>query len=93
MTAAQASYGLRCLRAHNLINRIPASHRYRVTNTGLHHTMVLTLLQARLLQPGLVQLTDPYPPAPSTLRTAARDYRRALDRHTQDAEFAASTQT
>ena len=44
--------------------------------------MILTHLQTRLLHPGLAQLTDPHPPAPSGLRTAARDYQRALDRHT-----------
>ncbi|MGH3585414.1 MAG: hypothetical protein ACRDQ0_03735 [Pseudonocardia sp.] len=89
ISAGQTSYDLRRLRAHGLINRIPRSHRYRVTDTGLHHAMLLTHLQTRLLQPGLAQLTDPDPPAPSTLRTAARDYQRALDRHTQEAGFAA----
>jgi hypothetical protein len=89
ISAGQTSYDLRRLRAHGLINRIPGSHRYRVTDTGLHHAMLLTHLQTRLLQPGLAQLTDPDPPAPSTLRTAARDYQRALDRHTQEAGFAA----
>jgi hypothetical protein len=51
--------------------------------------MILTRLQTRLLGPGLAQLTDPDPPSPSTLRTAARNYRRALDQHTQEAGFAA----
>jgi hypothetical protein len=89
ISAGQASYDLRRLRAHGLINRIPGSHRYRVTDTGLHHAMLLTHLQTRLLQPGLAQLIDPDPPAPSTLRTAARHYQRALDQHTQHAGFAA----
>jgi hypothetical protein len=56
---------------------------------GLHHAMILTRLQTRLLRPGLAQLTDPDPPSPSTLRTAARNYQRALDHHTQKAGFAA----
>ena len=89
ISAGQASYDLRRLRAHGLIHRVPGSHRYRVTDTGLHHAMILTHLQTRLLHPGLAQLTDPHPPAPSGLRTAARDYQRALDRHTQQAGFAA----
>jgi hypothetical protein len=89
ISAGQASYDLRRLRAHGLISRVPRSHRYRVTDTGLHRAMLLTHLQTRLLQPGLAQLTDPDPPAPTALRTAARDYQRALDRHTQDAGFAA----
>ena len=77
------SYDLRRLRAHGLITRIPHSHRYRLTDTGLHHAMLLTHIHTRLLLPGLAQLTDPDPPAPSALRTAARNYQRALDQLTQ----------
>ncbi|WP_198961564.1 hypothetical protein [Pseudonocardia sp. MH-G8] len=51
--------------------------------------MLITHLQTRILQPGLAQLTDPDPPSSSALRTAARDYERALDKLTQDAELAA----
>jgi hypothetical protein len=39
--------------------------------------------------PGLAQLADPDPPAPSILRTAARNYSRALDQLTQQAGLAA----
>ena len=41
------------------------------------------------IRPGLAQLTDPDPPAASTLRTAARAYQRELDKLTQEAGFAA----
>jgi len=51
--------------------------------------MLITHVQTRLLQPGLAQLTDPDPPAPSPLRTAARNYQRTLNRFTQEAGFAA----
>jgi hypothetical protein len=44
--------------------------------------MLITHIHTRLLRPGLAQLTDPDPPAPSTLRTAARNYQRALDQLT-----------
>ena len=66
ITAGQMSYDLRRLRAHGLITRIPRSHRYRLTETGLHHAMLLSHIHTRLLLPGLAQLTDPDPPAPST---------------------------
>ena len=39
--------------------------------------------------PGLAQLTDPDPPAPTALRAAARNYSRALDRLNQEAGLAA----
>lgn len=89
ITAGQMTYDLRRLRAHGLITRIPHSHRYQVTDTGLHHAMLLTHLHTRLLQPGLAHLTDPSPPAPSTLRTAARNYQHALNQLTQEAGLAA----
>ena len=38
ITTGKMSYHLRCLRAHGLSTRIPRTHRYRVINTGLHHT-------------------------------------------------------
>jgi hypothetical protein len=89
ITAGQMSYDLRRLRAHGLITRIPRSHRYRLTETGLHHAMLLSHVHTRLLLPGLAQLTDPDPPAPSILRTAARNYQRALDQLTQQAGLTA----
>ena len=89
ISAGQMSYDLRRLRAHGLITRIPRSHRYRLTDTGLHHAMLLSHVHTRLLLPGLAQLTDPDPPAPSPLRAAARNYQQALDQLTQDAGLAA----
>jgi len=83
------TYDLRRLRAHGLIARIPHSHRYRVTDTGLHHAMLLTHVQTRLLQPGLAQLLDPDPPQHTRLRRAARAYQDALDQFLQEAELAA----
>jgi hypothetical protein len=61
----------------------------QITDTGSHHAMLLTHVHTRILQPGLAQLTDPDPPTPSPLRTAARNYQRALDHLTQEAGFAA----
>lgn len=65
----------------------PRTHRYRISDTGLHHAMLLT--HTRLLHPGLAQLTDPDPPAHSALRTAARNYQHALNQLTQQAGFTA----
>jgi hypothetical protein len=83
------SYHLRRLRAHGLITRVSGSHRYRVTDTGLHHAMLLTHIHTRLLQPGLATLTDPDPPLPTPLRAASRNYQRALDQLSQEAGLAA----
>jgi hypothetical protein len=50
--------------------------------------MLLTHIHTRLLLPGLAHLNDPDPPAPSTLRTAAGNYWRALDQLTHEAGLA-----
>ena len=53
ISPGQVSYNLRRLRAHGLITRLPGTHRYRITDTGGHHAMLLTHIHTRLLQPGL----------------------------------------
>ena len=44
MTGGQITYDLRRLRVHGLIERIPRTHRYQVTDTGLRHALFLTRL-------------------------------------------------
>jgi hypothetical protein len=90
VSPGQMHYDLRRLRAHGLITRVPGTHRYRLTDTGLHHASLLTHIHTRVLQPGLAQLTDPDPPAPSRLRSAARNYQQALAQLTQEAGLAAA---
>jgi hypothetical protein len=53
LSAGQMSYDLRRLRAHGLITRLPHSHRYQVTDPGLHHALFLTRTHERLLRDGL----------------------------------------
>jgi hypothetical protein len=73
------TYDLRRLREHALIQRVPRSHRYQVTDTGLHTAMLLTRVHERLLPTALAQLTEPPPTPPPRLRTAARAYQNAID--------------
>jgi hypothetical protein len=87
--AGRATYDLRRLRLHSLITRIPGTHRYQVSDTGLDHAMLITRLHDRLVRPATAQLTDPDPPTPSPLRAAARAYHTALDRLTRQAGLAA----
>jgi hypothetical protein len=87
--AGRASYDLRRLRLHGLIERIPKTHRYRVTDIGLHHAMFLTRVHNRLIRTGTAQLADPQPPAPTPLRAALTAYDTALDQLTRQAGLAA----
>jgi hypothetical protein len=86
ITAGQMTYDLRRLRAHGLIERVPHTRRYIVTDTGLQHALLFTHAHDHLLRPGLAQVSDPHPPQPSGLRAAARAYQAAfadLARHTR----------
>jgi hypothetical protein len=87
--AGRATYDLRRLRLHGLIQRIPHTHRYQVTDTGLDQAMLLTRLHDRLIRSATAQLTDPDPPTRSPLRVAARAYDTALDGLTRQAGLAA----
>jgi hypothetical protein len=75
----QITYDLRRLRHHGLIERIPHTHRYQVTDTGIRHAHFLTRLHRRVLNTGLAELTEPNPPTPTWLRTTARAYDKAFD--------------
>jgi hypothetical protein len=86
---ARVSYDLRRLRLHGLIRRIPHTHRYRVTDIGLHHALFLTRVHDRLIRTAAAELTDPNPPTRSPLRAAARAYHAALDDLTKQAGLAA----
>ena len=88
VTAGQVTYDLRRLRSHHLIERIPRTHRYRVTSTGLHTAMILTRIHDRVLPAGLAELTQATAPR-SKLRTAATAYQAAIDDIIRDAGLAA----
>jgi hypothetical protein len=77
--AGRGTYDLRRLRLHGLIERIPHTHRYRVTDTGLHHAMFLTRVHDRLIRTGTAHHADRNPPTSSGLRAAVRAYDTALD--------------
>ena len=72
-------YDLRRLRLHGLIERIPHSHRYRVTDLGLRVALFFTKVHSRILRPGLSQLFDGCPKAPNRpIATAMRRLQEAL---------------
>jgi hypothetical protein len=64
-SAGRMTYDLRRLRLHGLIERIPHSHRYRVTQLGLRVALFFTKVHSRILRPGLSQLFDGCPKAPN----------------------------
>lgn len=83
------TYDLRRLRLHGLIQRIPKSHRYRVTNFGLRAALFLTRAYARLLRPGLSVVIPDELPGDSELRSSFTKLEKAMDSWCNDAKFAA----
>jgi hypothetical protein len=89
MTSGQITYDLRRLRHHGLIERVPGTFRYQVTDTGMRSARYLARLHDRLLHTGLAQITDPSPPTSTALRAADRAYQAAIDDLTRQAGLAA----
>ena len=58
ITPGRMTYELRRLRLHGLIERIPDTHRYRVTDHGLAVAIFLTRVHNRLIRTGLADLQD-----------------------------------
>ena len=77
VSTGQMTYDLRRLRLHGLIERVPHTHRYRVTDTGLPIAIFLARVHDRFLPTGLADITDVYSTGP--LHVAAHRYQQAFD--------------
>ena len=88
LTPGSMTYNLRRLRQHGLIDRIPGTHRYRVTDLGLRLALLCTRTY-RLLRPALSDALGPSPPAPTKLRHAVDALHRAFDDLAQRSRLAA----
>ena len=86
ITPGKMTYDLRRLRQHGLIERIPHTFRYQVTDTGLAHALFLTRLHDKFLRTGLAHLASPADPG---LAAASRAYTRAIDNLATQAGLAA----
>lgn len=88
MTAGRMTYDLRRLRLHHMIQRIPHTHRYRVTPFGLHIALFFSRAYSRLLRPGLAEICDPVPPN-AALRRHFDQLDRAISSHIEELNLAA----
>jgi hypothetical protein len=68
LTPGQMTYHLRRLRLHGLIQRIPNTHRYQVTDFGWRVAFFFTRTYARLIRPGLASIVPQAPPLNNRLR-------------------------
>lgn len=82
ITPGRMSYDLRRLRLHGLIQRIPKTHRYRLTTFGLKTALFYSRLHQRLLRRGLSELHDSRLSDSSPLVAAFAKFQQTLDSYT-----------
>ena len=87
VTAGPMTYDLRRLRALGLITKIAHTHRYQVTDQGLHTAAFLCRVHERLLPTGLAALANTAQPHP--LRDAANAHQAVIDKLTATVGLAA----
>jgi len=85
----RVTYDLRRLRLRGLIERVPHSHRYRVTLRGFRTALFFLKVHARILRPGLAELTPETAVTDTPLRVAFATVERAIARFCAEAQLAA----
>jgi len=92
ITQGRMTYDLRRLRLHGMIERIPKSHRYRVTDFGFRAALFFTRTHARLYRPGFAEVLPKLPNAPpgtSKLQQHLAKIEAEIDRRVHDAKLVA----
>ena len=74
LTQGQISYNLRRLRIRGLIDRIPKSHRYRVTPEGLRIALFCSRTYSRILRTGFTFIQTPSAPLARSLQGVQRHF-------------------
>ena len=89
LSAGRMSYELRRLRLHGLIARVKKSNRYQLTQRGIQVATFFTRTYARILRPGLAQITGQDWKECSALRRSFDQLLRHIDQFVVDAKLAA----
>jgi len=92
ITQGKMTYDLRRLRLHGMIQRVPKSHRYRVTDFGFRAALFFTRTHARLYRPGLAEVLPKMPNAPPSESSLQRQLARIeaeIDRRVRHAKLVA----
>ena len=89
ITAGRMTYDLRRLRLHGMIERIPKTHRYRVTPFGLRAALFFTRVHARLYRPVVAEVMANGPPESSGLARQFARLEEEIDKRIQHARLVA----
>jgi hypothetical protein len=88
ITQGRMTYDLRRLRLHGMIQRIPKTHRYQVTEFGLRAALFFTRVHARLYRPALAQILPHAPPTSASLQRAFEKLRHEIDQTIRQTKLA-----
>lgn len=89
LSQGKMTYDLRRLRLHGLIERIPKSHRYTVTELGLRTALFFSRVYTRIFRPGLAIVTPPETRDDCPLRHGFDHVQRVIDAWCDNAKIAA----
>jgi hypothetical protein len=89
LTQGRMTYHLRRLRLHGMIQRIPKSHRYRLTGFGLRTALFCTRTWSRIFRPGIGLILPSASPVPNALRHSFDRVSREIDAWVDRAKLAA----
>ena len=92
ITQGKMTYDLRRLRLHGMIERIPKTHRYRVTDFGVRAALFFTRTHARLYGPGFAEVLAKLPNAPpldTQLQRLLGKIEAEINRHVEEAKLVA----
>ena len=88
-TQGRMTYQLRRLRLHGLIERIPKTHRYRLTSFGLRAALFCTRAYSRILRPGLGRPLPTTSSCPCSLRRSFDKLEQEVASWVEQAKLAA----
>ena len=89
MTQGQMTYHLRRLRLHGVIERIPNTHRYRVTDRGWRTALFCTRCYNRILRPGRARIIPEDAVDDSPLRRRFDELDAAIEQWIREQHMAA----
>jgi len=89
ITQGKMTYDLRRLRLHGMIERIPKTHRYQVTDFGFRAALFFTRAHARLYRPGFAEVLPNAPPGNSQLQRHLAKIETEIHRRVSAAKLAA----
>lgn len=89
LTPGCMTYQLRRLHLHGMIERMPHTHRYRVTEFGLRAALFFTRTYNRILRPGLAQALPSVPAMNGALRRCFNEVQQEIESSIAAAQLAA----